>query len=331
MKGNIELIAEIAQGFEGNEKLTELLVQGAIAADADAIKFQLVIADELCTPDYKHYDLFQSLEMDEVIWRGVCSFIHKKGKKVYFDVFGPLSLEIAKRVGADGVKISTTEFYNNQLFESAISLFSALYLSVGGIPIEDVDKKLSGLNAISADKICLMYGFQAEPTPLEQNNLLKLKLLKKRYPQYKIGFMDHSDGGLDEAFHLSLVSIGFGIDVIEKHITLDRELEIEDFVSGLTPKNFFRFVELIRKYEKALGDESLKLSEAEREYSANATKSVVAIKDIESGKILTLKDVALKRSSIPLTKNSIMEIEAIIGKELKVDVGIHTPIIKDYL
>lgn len=59
----LEIIAEIAQGYEGSAKLTELLTIGAIESDADSIKFQLVYADELATQDYKYYDLFKSLEM----------------------------------------------------------------------------------------------------------------------------------------------------------------------------------------------------------------------------------------------------------------------------
>ena len=60
---NIEIIAEIAQGYEGDTKLTELLTIGANATGADAVKYQLVYADELATPDYKYYELFRSLEM----------------------------------------------------------------------------------------------------------------------------------------------------------------------------------------------------------------------------------------------------------------------------
>ena len=128
MKNKIEIIAEIAQGFEGSEKLTQLLTKGAIASNADAVKFQLVYADELATPDYEHYELFKDLEMDKSIWIDVCNQIHNSGKKVYFDVFGLTSLNLAKEVGADGVKISTTEFYNSALFDRAIVQFDTLFL-----------------------------------------------------------------------------------------------------------------------------------------------------------------------------------------------------------
>ena len=328
MKNKIEIIAEIAQGFEGNEKLTNLLTKGAIASNADAVKFQLVYGDELATPDYDYYQLFKDLEMDKSIWIDVCNQIHNSGKKVYFDVFGLISLNLAKKVGADGVKISTTEFYNSALFDRAIVQFNTLFLSVGGIPVEDIDKKLSALSEEQADKICLMYGFQSEPTPLDQNNLNKLSLFKNRYPNFKIGFMDHADGALDDAFHLPLVAIGTGINAIEKHITLDRELEIEDYISGITPSEFIKFVSLVRRFEPVLGMNSLDLTEEEEVYRNNASKSVVALTDLKEGDVLTLETIALKRSSKPITEQSILEIEQALGKSLRVDIKTDYPISK---
>ncbi len=328
MVNNIEIIAEIAQGYEGNEKLANLLTKGAIASNADAVKFQLVYADELATPDYEHYQLFKELEMAQSIWTDICKQIHDADRKVYFDVFGLLSLDVAKQIGADGVKLSTTEFYNNALFDRAIAQFDILYLSVGGIPIEDIDKKLSALSKEQVDNICLMYGFQSEPTPLDQNNLNKLGIFKNRYPNFRIGFMDHSDGALDDAYYLSLVAMGTGVNVIEKHITLDRELEIEDYISGVTPSEFIKFVGLVRRFEPVLGLNSLELTEQEEAYRNKATKSVVALSDLKAGDILTLDTVALKRCSKPITENSILEIEQAIGRTLSVDIPVDSPIAK---
>ena len=328
MKKNIEIIAEVAQGYEGNEKLLELLTLGAIASDADSVKFQLVYADELATPDYEHYKLFKDLEMPQSSWIDVCKQIHKANKKVFFDIFGLFSLDMAKKIGADGVKLSTTEFYNNALFKKAIMEFDSLYLSIGGIPIDDIDKKLSQLSSKDVEKICLMYGFQSEPTPLNQNNLNKLSAFKSRYPDYRIGFMDHSDGAIEDAFHLSLVAMGTGISAIEKHITLDRELEIEDYISGITPSKFIKFVSLIRRYENALGKDSFELTEQELVYRNKATKSVVALCDLKAGDILTSKSVALKRSSKSIVKDSILEIEYALGKVLNKNIKVNSPILK---
>jgi len=325
-KNKIEIIVEIAQGYEGNPKLTELLTTGALRSGADSVKYQLVYADELATPDYQYYDLFKSLEMDTAIWKEMSNQIHDNGQKLYFDVFGFDSLAIAHEVSADGVKLPTTEFYNRDLIEQALSSFEKIFISVGGIPVDDIDLLIQQLLQKNSKKICLMYGFQSEPTPLEKNNLLKLKSLKERYPVFELGFMDHSDGGSDDAFNLSLLAMGMGISVIEKHLTLDRSLEIEDFVSGLAPDQFKKFVKLIRKYEPALGSESLELSELENEYRNNAAKSVVALKDLKKGQVLKPTDAALKRTGTTGGGVPIRLLSDALNRELKVNVKKDHPI-----
>ena len=188
----IEIIAEIAQGYEGSSKLAELLTKGAVGAGADSIKIQIVFADELATPDYEYYRFFKSLEMDGKCWAEIVSRIQRSGKKAYFDVFGPKSLLLAKRLGADGVKLSTTEFYNRALIKLAVEKFKRIFISIGGIPVEDIDDLIHTALRDHIPKCCLMYGFQSEPTPLEQNNLNKLCSYKQCYPDFRLGFMDHS-------------------------------------------------------------------------------------------------------------------------------------------
>ncbi len=125
-----------------------------------------------------------------------------------------------------------------------------------------------------------MYGLQAEPTKVSENNLLKLKLLMHKLKEFKFGFMDHSHGGKKESLYLSLLTLGQGISLIEKHFTLSRKLKIEDYISGLTKKRFKEFIDIIRYYEKAQGNENLSLTNAEIHYSHKAIKVVVAEKNI---------------------------------------------------
>jgi len=327
----MEIIAEIAQGYEGNKKLTELLTTGALASGANAIKYQLVYADELATSDYQYYDLFKSLEMDTSVWKETSDRIHDNRQKLYFDVFGFDSLSIAREVSADGVKLSTTEFYNRALIEQAIESFDKISISIGGIPVCDIDSLMKDLLNNNSDKVSLMYGFQSEPTPLAQNNLFKLKLFKTRYPNFELGFMDHSDGGSDDAFNLSLLAMGLGISTIEKHLTLDRSLQIEDYVSGLAPGQFKKFVKTIRKYEPAFGAESLDLTELENEYRSKAAKSVVALKDLKKGQVITPADIALKRTGISGDGEPIRMLEGALNKELQADIVKDHPISKDQL
>lgn len=299
----IEIIAEIAQGYEGNPFLAKLLAKGAIRSGADAIKFQLVYADELATADYHYYSLFKKLEMEDSEWKEITAMIHQAGKKIYFDVYGTKSLQLAGDLHADGIKLSTTEFYNTDLMDAALQAgFKRILISLGGIPLSDIQEFLHREPALASLPIFFLVGFQSEPTPLESNNLNRIQKLQVLFPQLKFGFMDHSLGTSEDALYLPLVSIGTGIHCIEKHLSLDPMLEIEDFVSALTPEKFQEFVRLVRKYEAALGSSSLELSPLEIEYRKKAVKIVVALEDIPPGTMLSRKKVALKRIGARFSK-----------------------------
>ena len=290
---SLEIIAEIAQGYEGNFKLAELLTIGAIKSGADSVKFQLVYGDELAVPTYEYYDLFKSLEMSEEEWVSISSLVHKHNRKIYFDIYGEFSCKQAKVLKADGVKISTADFYNTALVEKAISLFDKVFISVAGVEIEELNILLEKYK--KQKKIIFMYGLQSEPTPINESNLRKLTSYKNKFDNVPIGFMDHSSGDSKDAFNLPLMALALGVDYIEKHITLDRKLEIEDYISALTIDNFSIFVEDINRLKDALGDGELVITKSESKYKSVSGKVVVADRDIEAGETANPKDFSLKR------------------------------------
>lgn len=330
---HIEIIAEAAQGYDGNPTLTHLLTVGAIEAQADAVKFQLVYADELATPDYHFYQAFKQLEMPKEIWQKTVDKIHEAGKKVYFDVFGEKSLQLAKELKADGIKLSTTEFYNKDLIRKVLQEdFRKILISVGGIQVEDI-RALIQREALQPGKnICFMFGFQAEPTPLENNNLARINALRAEFQGFEFGFMDHSLGISEDAFNLALVAIGAGVGCIEKHITLDPLLKMEDSISALPPSKMNEFVRIIRKYEKALGTSSLKLTALEEEYRKKAVKVVVAKENLEKGTILTKDRVVLKRVNERFKESrTLKNLDAVLGKKITENLLKDDPVLEDFL
>lgn len=328
---HIEIVAEAAQGYEGNPILTNLLTIGAIGSQADAVKFQLVFADELATPDYHFYPSFKQLEMPKEVWQKTVDKIHEAGKKVYFDVFGEKSLELAKELKADGIKLSTTEFYNKDLIQKVLQAgFQKIFISVGGIPIEDVKALIQRESLQPGKNICFMFGFQAEPTPLENNNLARLGALQKEFPGFEFGFMDHSLGTSEDAFNLALVAVGTGIRCIEKHITLDSHLKMEDSISALSPSKMSEFVRIIRKYENALGSASLQLTALEKEYRKKAGKVVVAKENLKSGTILTKEKIELKRVNERFkTSRTLKSMDLALGKKLRRDLSKNDPVLEE--
>lgn len=323
---SVEIIAEIAQGFEGNPKLVELLARGALAAGADAVKYQLVFAEELCVKAYPYYDFFKSLEMEKSAWMGIANSIRTEKRKIYFDIYGDKSLNLAKELGASGVKISTTDFYNEPLVKLAIASFKRVFISIAGVPVNELDDLAQRLK--ESRHVTLMYGFQAEPTPIEENNLLRISELKKRYPHLSFGFMDHSLGVSENAIYLPLMALALGVDCIEKHITLDPVLKLEDHISALEPVRFEKFVGMVREMETALGSPELILTAKEKEYKNKAGKVVVAKRDICEGEILTSDDLAFKRVSTSGSPDYFRKISDVLGKKLKKDVSSDASITK---
>lgn len=320
----IEIIAELAQGYEGKPDLARLLVKGALVSGADAVKIQLVYADELCIPGYPYYDLFASLQMEEEVWKELVETVHAAGKKLYFDVYGEKSITLAAKLGADGVKISTTDFYNFPLIKQAFELFDNVFLSIGGVPVDELDALLKRYQLPA--KLTLMHGFQAEPTLTEDNNLGRIETIRQRYTHLNVGFMDHAKGDEDDAFFLPLMALGAGVSCIEKHISLDYMLEIEDYVSALSVDRFCRFVGIIRKMESAYGSRELTLNDKEVAYKKRAGKITVAARDLAAGEKLDEACISLKRVSVEPVPDAISDAGKVLGKTLQAPVKTNAPI-----
>lgn len=327
-----KIIAEIAQGYEGKPNLLKKLTREASSLKIHGIKYQLVYADELATPDYKYFKLFRQLEMNEKYWKQVSNILKKNKIKLYFDIFGENSLKIAKKMGAYGVKLSTTEFYNYDLILKSLKTFKVVILSIGGVPIDEIKKLERLILKRYKKKLTLIYGFQSEPTEIYENNFLKLRALMDHFKEYKFGFMDHSHGGKKESLYTSLLPLSYGVELIEKHFTLNRKKKIEDYISGLSKKNFNKFIKIIRFYEQSLGKYSLKISNIEKIYSLKALKVVVAKKNILKNKLLKKSDLSLKRTGYKIKKNyAIYKIQSVIGKRSNITIKKDQPILKNNL
>lgn len=316
-----EIIAEIAQGYEGRPDYLYLLAKGACAAGADAVKAQVILADELAVPGYQYYELFQQLEMPDEAWERFAKVAKDNGCRVYCDVYGPQSVAVAKAIGADGVKISTTDFNNRPLIRSAIESFDRVFISIGGVPLDEVRAMESAVGLKQhAAKITFMYGFQSEPTPIGSNNLSRIAVLKGEFPEYRIGFMDHIDGADSNRNLLGALSVALGAGCVEKHISLERALELEDFVSALSVEEFREFVGVIRCSSDALGSSSLELTDAEHAYRAKASKAVLANRDLKAGTVVEESDIVLKRPR-ELKDGDCVIADEVLGRAVKRDVA----------
>ena len=160
-----------------------------------------------------------------------------------------------------------------------------------------------------------MYGFQSEPTKVEDNNLYRILELKKMFPKNKIAFMDHTYGKSKLANIVPILSLGLGIDYLEKHITLSHELKLEDHISALEAKDFKKFVKLFRTMELALGKKGYQISKKEIRYKSLASKCILLNKNLKKGDKIKNKDILFKR--ISNNEKNLQNPNLIIGKIAK--------------
>lgn len=330
MNPNLEIIAELAQGFEGNPQQARLLLKAAASAGASAAKYQLVYADELATPGYKYYELFRSLEMPDEVWGGLATYAKELGIGLQLDIFGTRSLALAGRLGVDAVKLHGTDIANTGLLEAvAQNPVGKILLGAGGAHLNEIEH---ALNLLKDKQVVVLLGFQGYPTPVESNQIARVSALRAhfavRHPHVRIGFADHADPESPLSVALPAMAIGAGASVLEKHLTLGKVMKLEDHEAALNPDEFAVFTAAMRDCAKALVAGSIELNDfgmsiSEQDYRKMIRRHVVAARDLPAGTVLAPADVVLKRTAEaePLTA-----IEAVYGKTLARSVLANGPI-----
>jgi N,N'-diacetyllegionaminate synthase len=320
----LTIIAEIAQGYEGKPAQAAMLLAAAAAAGADAVKFQLVYAEELAAPDYVHFPLFRTLEMPDAVWEDLAKLARDKNIELCLDVFGKRSLALAQALRARCVKIHATDMANTGLLQEVAGCrVEEVLLSCGGCYRQEID---TAVGILRAKRLVLLHGYQGYPTPTAANQIARLEQLRRRYAgdietghRITLGFADHAPADDPLRFVLPAAAIGAGATVIEKHLTLARIMQLEDHESALDPDEFAVFTAQMRACHAALGSggsaaEDFGMTDSEREYRRKARKHVVALRDLPAGAELKPQDLGLKRTS---STGVCDDLASVCGKRLK--------------
>lgn len=307
------IIAEIAQGFEGNPKLCEKFITLAKKVGAHAVKFQIFMASELCRRDYPYYDLFKGLEISSEEWGKLINHATEIGIDFYADIFGMETLEWMMKTNVKGIKIHGSDIKNYTLMEAVSKFNGTVILSLGGSELSEVEKALTYLKN---KKVVLMSGFQGEPNQPEDVELNKIKYLATKFG-LEVGYADHIDAN-DTNLAISLPAMAYmsGANYIEKHLTVDRNnLQLEDYVSALNPSEFVDMVTLLKSVSRFNHTTEYTLTEREREYRKNTKKVPVVKRNIEAGTVLTVNDIELLRVGEEKPK-ILLDHDQIVGKKL---------------
>jgi spore coat polysaccharide biosynthesis protein SpsF (cytidylyltransferase family)/sialic acid synthase SpsE len=241
------VLLETACGHDGSEKVLKKLTDIAINVCAKQIKYQLFNIEERALPNTKEDKIFKPLCLEKKIWDRIIKYAQKNNLKVFADVYGNYSFNLAKDNSVDGYKIHSEDFFNSYFIEKAINTNKPTLINLGGTYKSEVFdlmnflKKKKRLNK----KIVLMHGVQTFPTPSEGHSLYEFNKLIQNYKKWDVsfGYSDHIDGSKNLSNILPILAYSLGADVIEKHFTDDRKYKRTDYQSALDKDQIKKFLQ----------------------------------------------------------------------------------------
>ena len=314
------IIAEVGQAHDGSLGLAHAFIDAIARAGADAVKFQTHIAAAESTPgepwrvkfsrqDATRYDYWRRMEFSEAQWQGLHDHAHERQLQFISSPFSLPAAELLRRIGLDAWKIASGEISNGPLLEYMANTGLPVLLSTGMSTVSEIDRAVEVLQARQVP-LTLLQCTTAYPCPPEKIGLNLIGLYRDRY-RCAVGLSDHSG-----TIYAGLAAAVIGIDALEVHVTLSRDMPGPDVPASVTPEELRRLVEGIRFIEKMGGhpvDKDL-LSEEMRPLRNLFTKSVVTITDLPAGTLLSSEHLTFKK---PGTGMAIDRIGELLGRRLK--------------
>lgn len=187
----------------------------------------------------------------------------------------------------DKLKVASRDLTNLPLLEALAETKIPIILSTGMGGKEELDKAVQIISRYHSE-ITILHCLSQYPSEYKNINLNTILYLKENYPQYTIGYSDHSIGIV-----IPVAAVTMGAEVIEKHITLDRKMKGTDQKGSLGPDGIFRMVRDIRNLEMAIGEKRIFVSDVIGETKTKLERSIAAIKDIKAGELIADCDIHL--------------------------------------
>jgi N,N'-diacetyllegionaminate synthase len=319
------VLAEVASAHQGRPAEALELARAAHQAGADGIKFQLFAAEELIAPIDPRFTTFRQIEIASREWERILGEGTGMGFPVLADVFDRPSLAIGEKNGVTAYKIHSTDMENPEFIRAVAATGKPVLLSTGGSGLETVEAALESTSAEGNHQIVLLHGVQNFPTKVKDSHLRYIRTLKTRFGR-PVGFLDHVDGGSLMARLLPALAVAFGADLVEKHITRDREAKGFDYQSSLEPDHFREMVDLIRQSETAFGSEEVFLGESAHRYHKMMRRAVVSRETLQKGEPLRVEQLALLRNEKGLAP---LHLPRLLGKKPRKDIPAWEPLTEE--
>lgn len=347
------VIAEAGVNHNGDPDLAFKLVDAAVAAGADAIKFQTFQADKLATAtaekaDYqrrtteaneKQLTMLQRLELGREVHRDLVTYCANKDIDFLSSAFDMESLEfLVNDLGLKTLKIPSGEITNGLSLLAHARTGCDLIISTGMATLDEVEAALGviafglmqGSNStiqpsrvafteayglpeaqqLLREKVIVLHCTTEYPAPIEDINLKAMQTMRAAF-NLEIGYSDHSEG-----ITVPIAAAALGACLIEKHLTLDKNMSGPDHKASLEPEELKEMVMAIRSVERAMGDGTKGPMPSEIGNRSIARKSLVAANEIRQGDIFSEDNLTIKRPGIG---RSPMEYWDLLGEKSQSD------------
>ena len=320
------VIAEAGVNHDGDPVKAHDLVDAAAAAGADAVKFQTFRPELLATAEapkaeYQktgtdagetQAEMLERLQLDADTHRRLLAHCQERGIQFLSSPFDEESANLLEDLGVPAFKVASGELTNLPFLRFLAGKGLALIVSTGMATLEEVAAAVGSIRGAGNPPLALLHCVSAYPADPADCNLRAMRKLRDEFA-VAVGWSDHTLG-----WEVAIAAVALGAEIIEKHLTLDRDLPGPDHRASLEPGEFKAMVASIRKVEAAFGDGGKTPRAAEAEIAAIARKSLVAARDLEKGESLSAAAVAFRR---PGTGISPAELDEWVGRRLRRNVA----------
>lgn len=320
MVNKVCIIAEAGVNHNGSLSIAKQMVDVAVEAGVDIIKFQTFKTERLVTMNAKkaqyqkesyneegdtQFKMLKKLELSEDDFIELKQYCKNKNIMFLSTPFDLESIDFLNNLDIDIWKIPSGEITNYPYLVHIARTKKKVILSTGMCTMEDIDDALKVLKEHGTSEITLLHCNTQYPTPMQDVNLLAIQTLRDTY-QVDVGYSDHTLG-----IEVSIAAVALGATVIEKHFTLDKNMQGPDHRASLEPKELKAMVQGIRNIELALGIPMKMPTDSELSNRIVARKSIVASKKIMIGEKFTESNITTKR---PGSGISAMRWNDVLGK-----------------
>ena len=318
------IIAEAGVNHNGSLELAKALVDKAVEARADAVKFQTFKTENIVCKnaekaayqksttdsDETQYSMLKRLELTSNMHEEIMHYCEEKGIVFLSTPFDLESIDYLNEIGISIMKIPSGEITNYPYLKKIGKTGKKVILSTGMSKMEEVRTAVNILRDNGSKDITVLHCNSDYPTPYLDVNLNAMITMKNEL-EIPVGYSDHTMG-----IEIPIAAVAMGARVIEKHFTLDRNMEGPDHKASLEPQELKKMVQAIRNVEAALGDGNKRPSKSEEKNISIVRKSIVAKRDIVKGELFSMDNMTTKRPGNGLSPMCWNEV---VGKKAQKD------------